>query len=76
MRPISHGAAIAGMPSDIAPVDTGQWWIGLGDAAAALGVSRDTLRTMVRLGQLPTMRLGRRTVIRRCDLERFKAAEQ
>lgn len=58
-----------------APPGAGPWWLSLGDAAHAIGVSRNTLRTMIRLGQLPTIRIGRRTVVRVVDLERIKATE-
>ena len=40
-------------------------------AAALLGIGRNTAYVLVRNGQLPALRLGRRVVIRRATIERL-----
>jgi excisionase family DNA binding protein len=43
------------------------------EAAVLAGVGRDGIYAAIRQGQLPAKKLGRRTVIRRTDLDRFLA---
>lgn len=40
-------------------------------AATFLSVSLGTVRNLVGRGQLPTKKIGRRTLLRRSDLQRF-----
>jgi excisionase family DNA binding protein len=54
-----------------AATPTQRWWVTQRDAAAILGVSTDTVRRMVRKGQLPVVLMNRREVIRRDDLDAF-----
>jgi len=43
------------------------------ETCAALGVGRSTLREMLRRGELRELRVGRRSLIPRAELERFIA---
>lgn len=45
-------------------------------AAVMLGVSRRTVQSHIRVGTLPARKIGRRTVIRVCDLELFLNNDQ
>ena len=47
--------------------------VGVREAAAILGVSPWSIRRWVRLGRLPAVKLGRRTVLELGALERFIA---
>jgi excisionase family DNA binding protein len=46
---------------------------GVQEVADALGVSRELVKHMIRTGQLPSVKLGRRRLISRKALERFLA---
>jgi excisionase family DNA binding protein len=46
---------------------------GVQEVADALGVSRELVKHMIRTGQLPSVKLGRRRLISRTALERFLA---
>jgi excisionase family DNA binding protein len=46
---------------------------GVQEAADALGVSRELVKHMIRTGELPSVKLGRRRLISRKALERFLA---
>ncbi len=48
---------------------------GVQEVADALGVSRELVKQMIRTGQLPSVKLGRRRLISRKTLERFLAGE-
>ena len=48
-------------------------WMSTQEAATALGVSPGRVRQLLLAGQLPGEKLGRDWMIRRADLERFKA---
>jgi excisionase family DNA binding protein len=48
-------------------------WMTTQEAAAALGVTVGRIRQLLGTAQLPGRKLGRDWVIRRVDLERFKA---
>jgi excisionase family DNA binding protein len=41
------------------------------EAAAQIGVSREWLRTLIREGEIATLRSGRRVLIRVAELERY-----
>jgi excisionase family DNA binding protein len=41
------------------------------DSAAALGISMRTLETLISLMELKSVRVGRRRLIPRCELEKF-----
>jgi len=41
------------------------------DAATELGLGVSTLRTLIRAGSFPVVRLGRRVLVRREALERY-----
>lgn len=43
--------------------------VSVGEAARLLGVSRATTYKLVTAGILPSLKLGRRRLIRRCDIE-------
>jgi excisionase family DNA binding protein len=47
----------------------------INDACKALGVKRSYLYELLARGELRAKKLGRRTVIERCELERFVAAQ-
>jgi excisionase family DNA binding protein len=47
--------------------------VGVREAAAILGVSPWSIRRWVRLGRLPAVKLGRRTVLELAALQRFVA---
>ena len=44
---------------------------GVQEVADALGVSRELVKHMIRTGELPSVKLGRRRLISRKALERF-----
>jgi excisionase family DNA binding protein len=46
---------------------------GVQEVADALGVSRELVKHMIRTGELPSVKLGRRRLISRKALERFLA---
>ena len=46
---------------------------GVGDAARILGIGRTALYGLIGTGRLATVKLGRRTLIHRAELERFAA---
>jgi len=46
---------------------------GVQEVADALGVSRELVKDMIRTGELPSVKLGRRRLISRKALERFLA---
>ncbi len=46
---------------------------GVQEVADALGVSRELVKHLIRTGQLPSVKLGRRRLISRKALERFLA---
>ena len=48
---------------------------GVQEVADALGVSRELVKHMIRTGELPSVKLGRRRLISRTALERFLAGE-
>jgi excisionase family DNA binding protein len=50
--------------------------IGVREAAAMLGVSPWSIRRWVRLGRLPAVKLGRRTVLELAALHRFIATNR
>lgn len=50
-----------------------RWWVTKTEGADRLGISRETLRRMIVDGQLRTVRVGRRDVIRIIDIERIIA---
>lgn len=56
-------------PASIAPVA-----LTTADAARSLGIGKTKLFELIAEGQLPAIRLGGRTLIRRDDLESFVAA--
>jgi excisionase family DNA binding protein len=45
--------------------------VGIKEAAAMLSLSRWTIRAMIREGRLPAVRIGRRVLIERAELERL-----
>lgn len=45
------------------------------DAAKVLGIGRDTCYALVRSGQLRSIRIGRRLLVPRAELEAFCARE-
>lgn len=47
--------------------------IGLGEAAASLGLSHWTLRKFIRQGKIQAVRIGRRVLIEPLELERLVA---
>jgi len=53
-----------------------RWWVTQKGAAERLGVSTWTIRVMIRNGDLPTVTLGRRQVIRIEDLDRFRTGRR
>lgn len=46
------------------------------DAATALGMSRAKLYELLAAGQIPVVKIGRRTLIRRDTLDRFLAERE
>lgn len=52
-----------------------RWWATRREAGRLLGVSPDTITRMVKAGQLPTVRIGRRDVIRLADIEALRDGE-
>lgn len=48
-----------------------RWWVTKAEAAGRLGISRETFRRMLADGELETVRIGRRDVIRLADIERL-----
>ena len=50
--------------------------IGVREAAGMLGVSPWSIRRWVRLGRLPAVKLGRRTVVELAALDRFIASNR
>ena len=46
---------------------------GIQEVADALGVSRELVKHMIRTGELPSVKVGRRRLISRKALERFLA---
>ena len=48
-------------------------WMTTAQAASELGVSQGRVRQLLASGQLPGRRFGRAWVIRRADLERYRA---
>ena len=48
---------------------------GVQEVADALGVSRELVKHMIRTGELPSVKLGRRRLISRKALERFLAGD-
>ncbi|WP_412475215.1 helix-turn-helix domain-containing protein [Gordonia sp. LUNF6] len=60
---------MADSPEPAAPI-----LLGAATAAAALGVHHQTLRALARSGEIPVVRVGRRVLFRRDDLERWAAA--
>ena len=49
---------------------------GVQEVADALGVSRELVKDMIRTGELPSVKLGRRRLISRKALERFLAGRR
>ena len=47
--------------------------LGVQEVADALGVSRELVKQLIRTGELPSVKLGRRRLISRKALERFLA---
>jgi excisionase family DNA binding protein len=45
--------------------------VGAREAAASIGVSKETIRRMIRLGQIKIARIGRRVVIPVSELDRI-----
>jgi excisionase family DNA binding protein len=45
--------------------------MGMKEAAAQLGISHWTLRHYVRIGKLPSVRIGRRVLVEPAELERL-----
>jgi excisionase family DNA binding protein len=48
-----------------------RWWVTQKVAAERLGVTTPTVRRMIADGDLPTVRVGRRRVVRVVDLDRI-----
>ena len=44
------------------------------EAAAVIGISSRTVKRIIRTGELPIHKIGRRTIIHRADLERLLGA--
>jgi len=51
-------------------------WLSVAQAASLLGVSPGRVRQLAASGQLPARRFGRAWVIRRADLERYRALRE
>jgi excisionase family DNA binding protein len=66
--PWSRPCSVAGMPETATPE---RWWVTKTEAADRLGISRETFRRMLIDGQLRTVRVGRRDVVRITDIERI-----
>lgn len=45
-------------------------------AAVLLGIGRTKMYGLIKHGRIPTVRIGRRTLIHRADLERFAQAQR
>lgn len=45
-------------------------------AAILLGIGRTTMYELIRRGEIPVVRIGRRTLVHRDDLERFAEARR
>lgn len=45
-------------------------------AALLLGIGRSTMFELIRQGEIPVVRIGRRTLVHRDDLERFAQARR
>lgn len=45
-------------------------------AAVLLGIGRTKMYGLIKRGRIPTVRIGRRTLIHRADLERFAQAQR
>lgn len=45
-------------------------------AALLLGIGRSTMFELIRRGEMPVVRIGRRTLVHRDDLERFAQARR
>jgi excisionase family DNA binding protein len=45
-------------------------------AAVLLGIGRTKMYALIKRGRIPTVRIGRRTLIHRADLERFAQAQR
>lgn len=45
-------------------------------AAVLLGIGRTKVYALIKRGRIPTVRIGRRTLIHRADLERFAQAQR
>jgi excisionase family DNA binding protein len=45
-------------------------------AAILLGIGRTTLYELIRRGDIPVVKIGRRTLVHRADLERFAHARR
>lgn len=46
------------------------------EAAECSGIGRNTMRNLVKWGKLPSLKIGRKTIIRRDTLELFLALNQ
>jgi excisionase family DNA binding protein len=64
----ARGSGAAGVASHPSPL-----LLSVEDAASQLGIGRGSAYQLVRSRQLPSVRVGRRVLIRRSDLERFVA---
>jgi excisionase family DNA binding protein len=49
--------------------------VSIDDAAALTSLSRRTLQNLIRLGALPAMKVGARTILRIADLEAWAARQ-
>lgn len=58
------------------PDDCGHGRLGMNvtEAGFVAGVGRDSIYKAIRSGDLVAKKYGRRTIIRRCDLDRFLAS--
>jgi excisionase family DNA binding protein len=71
-EPASAPAPAAPTTSAVAPLP--RLTLTSGEAAQVLGISEQTVYRLMRTGEIPVVRFGRRTVIRVCDLEDLLAS--
>jgi excisionase family DNA binding protein len=58
------------------PSETPVIALSIAQARASLGVSRTVLYHLISKGEIRTLKIGRRRLVRRAELERFLAAKE
>src|SRR5947209_1622806 len=67
VEPVSAPAPVASTTPAVAPLP--RLTLTIGEAAQVLGIGERLFFRLMRAGEIPVVRFGRRTVIRVCDLE-------